>query len=231
MTSTFLPATGAVAELFAAEIGELGGTVMDRYEDGQRLYARAVLGVREAVRGDDWMRNGIALRVTKDVIAVHPYTFREICTNGAIEARAIESRLISRLETPASDTAVAVALLETQLAIRACASPEIFRRSMRLVRSAAETSADVMLHLIPLLSVLPEQIASHARGIILARFEEGDRSLFALMNAVTSVARDAEDREARWRLEELGGAMPALLRPTPRVRPPMSQRLPETAGV
>jgi hypothetical protein len=39
-------------------------------------------------------------------------------------------------------------------------------------------------------------------------FQEGDRSRLALMNAVTSVARDTPDPEVRWRLEELGGGIP-----------------------
>jgi transposase len=34
--------------------------------------------------------------------------------------------------------------------------------------------------------------------------------LFSLMNAVTSLARDERDPELRWRLEELGGAVPSL---------------------
>jgi hypothetical protein len=37
--------------------------------------------------------------------------------------------------------------------------------------------------------------------------------MFGFMNAVTAVARDTRDPETRWRLEELGGAVP-LVRPT-----------------
>jgi hypothetical protein len=35
------------------------------------------------------------------------------------------------------------------------------------------------------------------------------------MNAVTSVARDTRDPEARWTLETIGGSMPAGLRTLP----------------
>jgi hypothetical protein len=49
-------------------------------------------------------------------------------------------------------------------------------------------------------------------AMILGRFTSGaDRSRFGLMNAVTSVARDTHDPELRWRLEELGGGIPAAL--------------------
>ena len=55
-----------------------------------------------------------------------------------------------------------------------------------------------------------------------------DRNRFGLMNAVTSVARDTRDPDARWRLEELGGGIGARLRPrrpapTPKRAPTLSQ--------
>jgi hypothetical protein len=54
-------------------------------------------------------------------------------------------------------------------------------------------------------------------GDILDRFTKGsDRSRFGLMNAVTSLARDTRDPELRWRLEELGGAIPAGRVPSPK---------------
>jgi len=51
---------------------------------------------------------------------------------------------------------------------------------------------------------------------IAGRFlRERDRSAFGLMNAVTSLARDTREPEMRWRLEEFGGGVPALLKPAP----------------
>ncbi len=47
--------------------------------------------------------------------------------------------------------------------------------------------------------------------------ESEDHSAFDLMNAVTAVARDQRDPEVRWRLEELGGGVPALK--FPEIRP------------
>jgi hypothetical protein len=50
---------------------------------------------------------------------------------------------------------------------------------------------------------------------IMDRFHaEDDRSAFGMMNAVTSLARDTDDPELRWRLEELGGAIAAGRLPT-----------------
>jgi hypothetical protein len=42
--------------------------------------------------------------------------------------------------------------------------------------------------------------------------------VYALMNAVTAVARDEEDPETKWDLEELGGCVPALVPNGPRPR-------------
>jgi hypothetical protein len=46
---------------------------------------------------------------------------------------------------------------------------------------------------------------------VLHRFaKEGDDSRFGLMNAITSVARNTRDPEARWHLEKLGGMIPVI---------------------
>ena len=45
---------------------------------------------------------------------------------------------------------------------------------------------------------------------------EGDDSVFGLMNAVTSVAREEPDPEVRWDLEELGGGIPAMVPDVPK---------------
>ena len=52
------------------------------------------------------------------------------------------------------------------------------------------------------------------------------------MNAVTATARDTRDPDLRWRLEEFGGGIPALLKPTgaaPATRPPRHESV-ELAG-
>jgi hypothetical protein len=38
-------------------------------------------------------------------------------------------------------------------------------------------------------------------------FRDGDHSRFGLGNAITAVARDTEDPNVRWDLEELGGGL------------------------
>jgi hypothetical protein len=82
-----------------------------------------------------------------------------------------------------------------------------------------EREADLMLLYLPLLSRLPREHFTALFATITRRFTEGgDRSRFGLMNAVTSTARDTRDPEVRWRLEELGAQVPALLDRTPHAR-------------
>jgi len=73
-----------------------------------------------------------------------------------------------------------------------------------------------------LFSSFRRMIPAHLIDQIMRTFMEADdRSAFGLMNAVTSVARDQDDPEVRWRLEELGGGVPAMR--FPHVRPDGSE--------
>ncbi len=62
--------------------------------------------------------------------------------------------------------------------------------------------------MMPMLSRL-EALGAQVLSSILQEFLGGaDRSRFAFMNVVTARARDTRDPEARWTLEEIGGAIP-----------------------
>jgi hypothetical protein len=48
---------------------------------------------------------------------------------------------------------------------------------------------------------------------ITRRYDQaGDSSAYGLMNAITAVARDERDPETKWRMEELGGGILAMLK-------------------
>ncbi len=223
----YLPATSDIHQAFAGEIESLGGTVTHAYDDGQRLFARAVLSANADIRPGDRVRGGVAVRAGGSFVEVFPYTFRQVCSNGAIAAQALEGRRLERVEgteviVPAYD--IAVMFTDLRLAVRACAAPEAFETTTRQMRSATETEADFTLNLLPFLAQLPGAMARHWLPRILHRFTaDGDRSVFGMMNAVTAVARDVRDEETRWRLEELGGSIPARLTPKPKAMPPATQ--------
>lgn len=220
----YLPETRDVRDAFADEIATLGGGVPDVYVVDEYLYARGVLPRYVEIRPGDRVQAGVAVRVAGPEIRVHPYTFRQVCTNGAIAADALPSQRLERRErasvfVPTHDAVEA--LWELRAVVRGCAAKEAFADVAQGLRQASEVEGDVTLHLMSLLSRLPRAMAARALPRISERFTAGrDTSAFGLLNAVTSVARDTPDPETRWRLEELGGTMPALLKPRPRIVPP-----------
>lgn len=222
MTLNNWPATAELLDVFSAEMIAGGGSVADTYDDGVRLFTRAILPVVREVRPGDGLRGGVAVRATGDELRVHPYVFRLVCKNGAISARATQSWRIERDDLAAHiDRSAADVLAEFREALRACSSDEAFATAADGMRSATLAEADQFLNLLPVLSTalnhLPAKQAGQIVQQILGRFtRDGDRSGFGLMNAVTATARDTRDPDLRWRLEEFGGGIPALLKPAGR---------------
>lgn len=221
----YFPTTADIRAAFVEEILGLGGNVPDVYEDGERLLARAVLPADTEILPGDRVNGGVAVRVQGTDLLVHPYTFRQVCTNGAIAAHALETRRLERAESTGilvPGYEVTVALTDFRLAVQACAAPEAFAVVANEMRSATDVEADLALHLMPVLAQMGALAAQRGPQIFRRFASAGDRSVFGLMNAVTSVARDTRDHETRWRLEELGGTIPARLVPQPKISPAAS---------
>ncbi|HEY7329135.1 MAG TPA: hypothetical protein VH592_15945 [Gemmataceae bacterium] len=200
-----------IKAIFAEEIATLGGTVSDTFEDEIRLIARSILPPLQEVRKADQVQGGVALRANEESVWVHPYVFRLVCKNGAIIAHAFQTRQLEAHEFVTPEEAVS-AIRNT---IQDCGSSEAFSAAAEEIRSAGRTEADAALSLLPLLSRFPSGVGSGVVVAIMERFlQDRDQSRFALMNAVTSVARDTPDPELRWRLEELGGSIASSRRPT-----------------
>ena len=212
---TYVPTTEDIRQTFADEIATLGGTVPDVYDDDDRLFARAVLRTNDEIRPGDRVSGGVAIRAAGPELLIHPYTYRQVCSNGAIAAHALETRRIERLERTevfVSTYDVSVVHAELRAAIQAAAAKQTFETIAHEMRSASEIDADFALNLLPMLARLPAGVMGQWVPHIFQRFtDDGDRSAFGLMNAVTSVARDVRDPEVRWRLEALGGGVPARL--------------------
>ena len=186
--------------------------MQDAFDDGIRLFLRAVRGVTDEVRPGDSLQGGVALRTSADEILVHSYTFRQVCRNGAIMTHTLQTHRIDRVSFSASSEQIEQVLAEVREAVRACSSDEAFSAAVDQMRAAAEVSSDIALQTLQMLAQV-QDISPEFVATIWERFEsESDRSAFGLINAVTSTARDVSDPELRWRLEELGGGMPALLR-------------------
>jgi hypothetical protein len=217
MNAMYLPAAPEILATFEQEARDLGGTVPDVYAEGDLLYARAVLARAVEAQPGDRIHGGVAVRTHDTEILVHPYSYRVVCTNGAIAAFATASRVVERVEIAAPTDVINAVLEDLRAAIRAAAAPAELDASVAAMRGAAQREADVMLQLMPLLPHMPPALRATLVRRIVSRFESSrDASVLGLVNAVTSVARDATDPETRWRLEELGGGMLARLPQRPR---------------
>ena len=214
--------TACVLEAFSHEIAEHGGTVSDTFNDGERLFVRSVLPLADDVRPGDRLKGGVALKACGDEVWVHPYVFRLVCKNGAIMAQAVASRRVSAVFEWDEEQAVA----DVREAVRACCVPEVFTTSSQQIRSLRDAEADLAIHLLPMITRMRGSLAPRFVQQIMERFfDDGNPTRFGLMNAVTSVARDTADPEARWDLEELGGGIPvAASKPMPQMPPRSAAR-------
>src|SRR3954462_14565663 len=118
--------TDQVIEVFTEELTSRGGHVTDAFNDGRRLFCRSVLPLCDQVRKGDDIHGGIALKFTDEQICVYPYTFRQVCRNGAISAESVGSLVIEGLDYLAPH----FILQSIREGIDACSTPEIFHNTM-----------------------------------------------------------------------------------------------------
>jgi len=202
--------TQTISAVFLEELQAHSGRVTDTYDDGRRLLTRSLLPFVDDVRPSDRMQGGVALRADESEIALHPYLFREVCRNGAIISQSLGACFV---EYPAYATEDDV-VRSLRDAMHECCAKDVFTTSLAKVRDSVHASADLALNLMPLLQGLRGAFAADVIEKIFSMFtSDKDRSRFGLMNVVTAIARDVRDPEQRWRLEELGGAIGAGLRP------------------
>jgi hypothetical protein len=198
-----------IKTLFIEEIELLGGTVSDTFEDESRLFIRSILPKMREVGPEDQVKAGVALRASGPDISVSPYIFRVICSNGAIMAHVLDTQHIVQPEM------MIVSEIETALrsTIQMCGSEDLFVAAAEQMQAARDMQPDLALSMMPHLSRLSRTQIERVMDVVFNQWaKSNDRSRFGLMNAITALARDTADPEARWRLEELGAriGIPAL---------------------
>jgi hypothetical protein len=216
MTKTYLPPAQEIHDLFIEEVTEMGCVHPDVYDDGVCLYASAFFSAPVEVRPGDAVQGGVALHTAREFVDVHPFVYRQICTNGAIVADALESRRIQRVDMAAPTVAINATLADIRLALRGCGHASAFADAVDGMRRATRHPARSLMAMLLMFFGSDRSMTAALLRQAVQRFEvDSDRSAFGLMNAITSLARDTRDPELRWRLEELGGGMLALI---PRAR-------------
>jgi hypothetical protein len=206
-----LPATQDIDATIVEELAFIGGTVSDRFDDGERLFLRALLPMSDEVRPKDIVEAGIAVRTVGQQIDVCPYLFRQVCRNGAIMPQLAEIQHVERVDLDAPSETIEAVYEQLREAVRACSAAEVFATAAQQLRAAAIRDIGSDFFQLLLLSSVGRMIPAGRQTEIMRRFiEAADQTAFGLMNAVTSVARDEKNPETRWRLEELGGGVPAM---------------------
>jgi len=202
------PPHDQIAAAFEQELGELSGTLHARVESEGFLFLRATLPSHREVKPGDLIRQGLAVRTTGSQIIVHPYTFREVCRNGAIHVDNLASRTIDRVSHEPDSFG---ALEEFRLAIRSGAGEEAFEANLAGMRDAMSRKVELALVVAAMVDRIGDsRLVDH----ILERYLGGsDRSGYGLMNAVTAVAREEPKPRRRWHLETVGGGILAFLQP------------------
>ena len=216
------PASAQLQQLFRDTVHDAGGTVVDVVDDGRTLWGRAVLPVMLAVRPGDRLRGGVAMRTAGTEVHIHPYTLREVCTNGAVRAHALATRIVPRVHidpavASSHDYSVIAVLDEVATALHSCSRPEVFEEGVDEMRDALSREADAALDALEFFSVIESlgtsRVAESVRRVLsrvlrqLAQAGGRERSAFALGNALTAAGRDAASPAVRWVLEEYGAAI------------------------
>jgi hypothetical protein len=215
MSSYFLPTSDEIRDAFEDEISKHGGQVTDVYDRRKMLFLRSVFPTRQLVRPGDALKGGVALRTRQNQVDVHSYVFREICKNGAIGAVVLESTRIARHDFAASNEQIDDVLQDIRQAVCHCSDESVLNTAVVDMHQSMRHPADLsmLLNLIALTNSSEAIISRYVDQIVEQFNAGGDNSVYGLMNAVTATARETRDPEDRWRLEELGGGIPALLSP------------------
>lgn len=197
--------TARVLAVFADEVSLRRGHVTDTFNDGKRLFARAVLPHVSEVQPGDQLRGGVAIKANQEGVWLYPYLFRLVCSNGAIFAQTVEERPIADPYLRVPD-----AVLETiRKTMQACCDEKAFSTAVATMQEArTATATDLILQLLPWLTRLSTGRDTNLFPPFMDHFlREGDSSRFGMANAVTATARDVQDPDVKWDLEKLGGAV------------------------
>ena len=218
--------TTTINAVFAEEIAALGGRVLDTLDDGNRLYARAMLPAVKEVQPRDKLQGGVALRATDDEVVLCPYVFRQVCTNGLVVSQSGQARRFTLSDFDLFEPF----LFEFRSAIQSACQFDELQSNVERMRAALTQSFSRAL--IPLavgtqLSLFRTTSLKDVIRNVLAEFDrERDHTRFGLMNALTAVGRDTRDPELRWRLEECGAHLGLGPKPIPMLSKAIQPELP-----
>jgi hypothetical protein len=248
-----------ILNVFSEEINDRSGEILENFRHNERAFSRSLLPNQTEVAGQgnmkrgvkllsaivkrfgsktkDVLQAGVAMKATPTSLELHPYVFRQICSNGCIFGKSIQSRKLRQAgdsfhENVDGKAGETITGTEVEVwfrdAVDACCRPEAFYDSAQKFHTSLHVPLPnkvVIEH--ALLALLnhekfpaPKQYLEQIMREYLAQDEP---VLFNLINAVTAVARDLHDAEKKWKLESLAGDL-AWLQAMPRVMPAASAK-------
>lgn len=206
-----VPSNDQIAAIIQEEVQSAGGSIPSLEEARGDLFVRALLPRQAEVRPGDQVVGGLAVRAAGNQIEIRHYLLRLACTNGSIADQQIYTCCVSRVAADSGPDVIGAAVARLRAAVWACFDRPVFEAVIASLRRSQHQAADLAVFRRWAAPRLPVSRSAELHKAILRRFrQERDRSLFSLMNAVTSLARDERDPALRWRLEELGGGVPSL---------------------
>ena len=173
--------TARVLAVFAEEVRARRGEVTQTFDDGKRLFSRAVLPHVAEVGPGDRIRGGVAIKATGDGVWLYPYTFRRICSNGAIDARTLEERPIADPHRQQPE----LVLEAVRSTVEACCKAEVFTRAVGEMRKGREaTATDLLLRILPFLSGSSDLVSGLIERSVREKKAPDEAILSALMPAL-----------------------------------------------
>lgn len=212
MAASFLPPPKEVLSIVEEELAGIGGRISESIRHRGRLFLRATVPHTRQVRPNDHVQGGVAVTTVGREIGIHPYVFRQVCRNGAIMAKTLGTKRIKRVEMHATSQTLGRLRKRLRRRVQEAASADTLSLITSQLRTAAMSKVDVALQMSAVISRIPRRHSSLLLSQILSEFhDDDDSSVYGLMNAVAAVARDEEDPDTKWDLEELAGSVPALV--------------------
>ena len=210
MSIALTPAFSEIRSTFSLSVTEHGGSVSEVFENEDLLIMRAILPQSDDVKPSDPVNSGVALRCSGRSLEIHPYVFRQVCSNGVIMAQSVASCQLDRIESWQHENEESDTLLQLSQVVAGCATGDAFSRSVDQFRNAGSrnlASMDLMLSMMAVMHGHTALIEMIARDFMRAE----DQSAYGLLNAVTATARETTDPETKWTLEKIGGSIPARI--------------------
>ena len=142
MATAFLPMPQDIRTAVEEEVSQAGGRVLECLSGGDALFVRTVLPHDCGVRPQDRIQGGVALLAAGPEIRVQPFTYRKVCSNGAVMAWVIDSHAVAQSTLVRRRTRSTV-LEEVRKLVRACTAPEVFSEIQQRLETTAQTEANL----------------------------------------------------------------------------------------